>query len=327
MYSSAAEAAWLQACQIAPPHPGAGALCMTPARERCVPYFANLALSAALPALLPCAAAYLDWYVGHLQPDGSMADWFFDAQGVLRRARPDSVDAYAATFLSLAWHYTRLAGPVWARANLPALCRVTGAIERLRRRSGLTWARRDWPVQFTMDNSEVSRGLFDFADLLAACGEAAEAASLRARAELSRQAVLQRLYDRRRQAFYYARLPLWAHAGPNWTRWVEAAMEQGPLLCGLLGPDDLLARVLYQRLCLAFPRWEEGETGDPFPWLLIGRVAAALDDRARVERLLAHAEAAHILAGHRYWYCGESGHYLQLRRWLTDCARSGPEPP
>jgi len=322
VYSLEAEAEWLRSCQVPPPHPGAGALCMTPARGRCVPYFANLALTAALavPGMLPATAAYLNWYLAHTRPDGSMDDWFFDARRTWTHGRRDSVDSYAATFLTLAQRYSAMAGPAWAQAHLPALRRIAGAIERLRSGNGLTWARRTWPVQFTMDNSEVHRGLSDWSDLLAALGEPAGTA--RAQAERTRQAVLALLWDARRQAFYYARLPLGAHAGPNWTRWVEAAVQQSPLLSGVIPPDDLRARVLYLRLCLAFPAWELGETGDPFPWLILGRAAAALGDRARVQRLLAYAEA-HFMGGESgYWYCGEAGHYLQLRLWLEGQAHA-----
>lgn len=309
---------WLQACQLQPPHPGAGAFCMTPGRSRCVPYFANLTLTAvaADPALQPCIRPYLDWYVRHMDRGGYIDDYLFTDAGE-RPGRRDSEDSYAATFLTLVRAYTAAQGPEWATAHLDDLRRLEQVIRRAQSSDGLCWAKRSWPVKFTEDNCEVYRGLCDWAAVLQQLDQQEAANSVLAAAWRVRAAVLERLYDPRRQCFYYARLPLGLHVGPNWRRWIEVATQLFPLLYGVLPPSDLLARVLYERLTLAFPRWFAGETGDPFPWLMIGQAAALLADGETVERLLRFAEERHISTGSGHWYCAEAGYYLYLRRWLA----------
>lgn len=99
--------------------PYAGALRLSP-RGGINWYFANVALTHALPALPRETRAYLDAYVRNLDPQRlTIDDVAADDGGKLAQPQPpDSHDAYAATFISLAVGYAETARDArWWRSH------------------------------------------------------------------------------------------------------------------------------------------------------------------------------------------------------------------
>ena len=149
--------------------------------NRIVPYFATYAAIGLLqssPKAYPQVQAWMQCYVGHLNhPDkygipGTIYDYdMVDDEECSRRQKVDSIDAYAATFLSLAWAYWQTGDP-GARRFLQGIKQSLDEIGEVMThpavrdaRDGLTWDLPDDHVKYLMDNAEVYRGLADAASL------------------------------------------------------------------------------------------------------------------------------------------------------------------
>ena len=79
------------------------------------PYFSNQAVSGLLQTgaadSLVVAANWIGWYLKNINPDGSIDNFNYDANGnQTSTGTPDSVDAYAGTFLSVLWQYVQAGG-------------------------------------------------------------------------------------------------------------------------------------------------------------------------------------------------------------------------
>lgn len=150
-----------------------GAITVRPRGHRVSGYFGNLtALGLAVSGNEPrVVLGWLRWYTyrARLSRDGVPDDIAWSAPGkVAERTRPDSTDAYPATFLMVAW--------AAYQSNTATLrdfvTRHRMEIERIARSSvatqqptGLTWARPGHHVAYAIDNAQVYRGLLDGAAL------------------------------------------------------------------------------------------------------------------------------------------------------------------
>ena len=141
------------------------------------PYFANLAAIGWLQDTTKIAnvEAWMTWYINHFNwPDynglyGTVYDYTV-SDGVETSTKTyDSVDSYAATFLSLAealWN----TGDPGAQAFVKNLGEydfnvVGNVITNVQQANGLAIAKPDYAIEYLMDNSENYRGLTDFASL------------------------------------------------------------------------------------------------------------------------------------------------------------------
>jgi hypothetical protein len=154
----------------------AGTLTVRPGGETISAYFANItALGLADTKLrLDVVQAWMAWYFAnardsgsgvagvpddrHIAPDGSLSS----------TGRPDSTDAYGATFLSLAlaaYH----AGDPRLRALIEShqadLVRIGRSAIATQQADGLTWSRPQHRIKYAIDNEQVYRGLLDGAQL------------------------------------------------------------------------------------------------------------------------------------------------------------------
>lgn len=187
------EAYWVSTAQLTCTGDGAGAIAEAriagPGRVSVHPYEANIgarALVAAGGRYLPMVAAYVRWYLGHLnRPDrhgvtGTVYDHDVDpvtCASTFQRdpvtgdvPTYDSTDAYAGTFLTLVADWARtdqaavdVLGTPQARADLEA---VAGAVLATLRPSGLTAATPVFDAEYLLDNIEAQQGLDDYASLL-----------------------------------------------------------------------------------------------------------------------------------------------------------------
>ncbi len=137
-------------------------------RGRIIPYFSNFAVLGLLrayelthiPDFLTSARRWLEWYVNHMNADGTV----YDYTGLYPDHKPtgdyDSTDSYAATFILAVWRYYRVTGSRdFLTQMYPYVVKALGAIDLTYGRDGLTFAKPGWPVKYLMDNAEVWLGL------------------------------------------------------------------------------------------------------------------------------------------------------------------------
>ncbi|HEY0812425.1 MAG TPA: hypothetical protein VGE11_04020 [Pseudonocardia sp.] len=272
------EAYWVSTAQLTCVGEGTGAIAETggtrhgPASVH--PYEANIGARALVAAgfrYLPMVAAYLRWYLGHLnRPDvdgvtGTVYDYDYDPVSCVgtRQRDPatgaattyDSSDAYAGTFLTLVADYVR-ADPqsaAWiaepqTQADLGA---VADAIMATLRPSGLTAATPTYEAEYLLDNVEGQQGLRDYAWLLTTVvGDAAQARRRTDQADGITAAISTSLW-RSGPAMYAVA----AHGpDPSWSVWYPDSFAQlWPVSAGLGTPGRRAA--LWAAFARHWPGW------------------------------------------------------------------------
>jgi hypothetical protein len=117
---------------------------------------------------LPETRAYLNAYLAHVDPLGGIADVLPQPTGVYAPIAPDSEDAYAATFLSLASRYLiESRDNAWWQASAPTLSAIAYAkLLTQFKPNGLIRASKTDDTGYLMDNVEDYAGLRAFASAL-----------------------------------------------------------------------------------------------------------------------------------------------------------------
>ena len=137
-------------------------------KSQVMPYFANFAglgLVAAYreahdPRYLAAAKRWADWYEAHQNSDGTINDYTGVPGAWKSTGDYDSTDSYAATYLELLLTLYRVTSDgKWLRAKFPSATQALAAIRLTLQPRGLTIAKPTYPVMYTMDNVETTRGL------------------------------------------------------------------------------------------------------------------------------------------------------------------------
>lgn len=286
-----------------------GAIALTPDSGYINPYFANLAAIAILhdPANRPAAERWIDWYLSHLNDDGTIDDFQVDANGEEQpTGHYDSADSYAATLLSLVRAYLEAGGDVnWVMERRPDLDRVSAVLVSLTDRDdGLTWAKPRYPLKLLMDNSEVFRGWADWAIVLERLSDTAAANEANRRA-IAIQKGLER-FAQRDGGYAWALAPLGIRRGSNPERFYPDGVAQFfPLAFGMI--DDPSGYFAFRD---AHPNWTD-LNGDKFPWLLAALAAAKAGDLPAAQRAL-YTAANRYTAFSYPWYIGESAWMIRV---------------
>lgn len=308
-----AQLSWLKSCQLLDTgNRAGGAIARRPDRQWVTPYFANFAALAMLedPAAHPLVERYLDWYLRHLRDNGTIPDHHYDHNmNLLKTTRPDSEDAYAGTYLSLAARYRRKTGQTgWARENILGLKKVARVITGLMDKDGLTFALADYRVKYLMDNCEAYRGLADFAALLQALGDR-DALYFKERAAAIAGGIESRLWNRRRACYHPAKTG-WPGTKVNLKKFYpDAASQAFPVLFGLTGPDSDRGAGLYARFNRHQPDWVTIQPPN-YPWMLLAYYAARHGDYGQALAKLRYAREAYIIPQSEKWYCAEAAFYM-----------------
>jgi hypothetical protein len=142
-------------------------------------YFANIGLIGFVECMPNDIRTYLDLYLAYVQENGLIDDVEFRRLGdfqSLVKVRSDSDDSYAATFLSLAFRYVQVSLDFdWVRQNISKLRLIANKnLLQAQLTNGLVSVRQNIarpPVAYLQDNTEVYRGLSDFAMLLTKIGD------------------------------------------------------------------------------------------------------------------------------------------------------------
>jgi hypothetical protein len=275
------------------------------------PYFTNLAL-VSLARLGECAAVerHVDWYLAHLSERGFVNDFRLDGETETDTGKADSEDSYHATLFSL------LAKTIQGnkRTDLVAarrdkLLTMLRALLHLQQSDGLTWAKQSHKVKYLMDNCEVLEGLENAAFLFALVGDRETAILAKERADRCR-AGLARMYDSSKRCF-----AVYDRVYPSWTKWYPDATSQAfPLLYRLVPADSAIAVHLFRQITSHFPHFATFQTGDLYPWMVMGECAWLMGDTARAERMCRAAEDLYIFGPRqKYWLIHEAAAYIRLR--------------
>ncbi len=312
-----AQISWLKECQILSPGNNAdGAITRYPDQGAVTPYFANFAALAMLeePACYPLAERYLDWYLRHIEGNGTILDYQYDRQLNAKTSGPDSEDAYAGTYLWLVARYLEKTGRTrWATKNLQGLKRIAGSIIRLMDRDGLTFALASYKVKYLMDNCEVYRGLADFAQLLDRLGDK-EAGNYKTCAKTVAAGIENSLWNPRGH-YYYPSKTGRLKAGVNLKIFYpDAACQPFPALYGLIEPKSERAASLYRLFNDNHSDWITIKPPD-YPWSILGYYACLHGDYRRAYGKLRFVRDEYIGAGSGNWFCAEAAYFV-----LT-CAR------
>ena len=289
------------------------------------PYYANIAAIGAVHAGVDLASVqqWMQWYVTRSKDpnpwsiSGAITDYNVAANGTLESAgEADSVDSYAATFISLA-------ATAWREGDAPLRAYVTGlqtdidriasAIDAVTDVDGLTWALPDYQLKYVMDNSEVYRGLVDLAALRTQVfGDVAGGMSAAAHALQIQTAIQGEYWKPSRGAFALALdasgNKIWPKAG----NWYDQTTQLWPILHGVVAPSSQPAQIVYGSFSNAFPGWPTLQKPDPFPWASVALVALQMNDAGRASTYVASVQARYSPHFAYPWYDAESGWYARV---------------
>lgn len=293
-----------------------GAIALTPDSDYINPYFANLAATALLhdPAHLPVVQRWMDWYLDHLNPDGTIDDHRVHPDGHEDPlGQYDSGDSYAATLLSLVRAYLDAGGDLaWVERRRADLDRVAAVMTNLTDDDGLTWAKARYPLKLLMDNSEVYRGWSDWSMVLGQLGDW-DAAHLAHRRAVDVQKGIAR-FGRNNGLHAWAVAPLGIRRGSDPRRFYPDGVAQFfPLAFGMT--DDPGGYDAFYRAHSDWTRLEK----DQFPWMMAAYAAVRAGDLDSARQAV--ATAAERFADFKYpWYIAESA-------WVIRVLAAGvPEP-
>ena len=264
-------------------------------------YFSNLGLIAIvqylpLPDLDLYVRRYLDLYLSRLQPDLTIQDVLFNDASTtnITLVASDSDNSYAATLISLAVRYLQ-ASQNWAwwethKVRLKALAQAN--IVNLIKANGL--ARVYQPGNpspyadygYMMNNAEDYRGLRDLSALLAQRGESVDAAYFGSVASGIGQAIVLQLWDSALAGFRVSDQDLRASTDSFYPGTTCQVFPQA------FGVSECAADFTpaYRFLNTWSLRWPS-LAYDPFPWCILGTVAAKRGDFQRANTQLTATEA------------------------------------
>lgn len=317
--AATAEIQWLLSCQL--PN---GAIAQTPAGVLVIPYFANLAARQLAHVEPERCVGYMDWYITNLNlPDrwglsGTVYDFSLQG-GELRSTRKyDSADSYASTFLSLVAHYYEVTGDAeYVRNNKAAIDTVAGVIDALQDEDGLVRVAPNSGTKYLMDNAENYKGLIDWANTVESLGYADEAERYRSQADKIKEGIETIL--KRPEGDDYAWSYNWlGKRYPRRGKWYPDAVSQVFLISsGIIPPDDARASAIWDKFNADFPKWDQGETDDRFPWAEMAVASVMMGDFGRANRFLEWV--AEEFSERQYpWHVLESSNRVKVESMLVD---------
>lgn len=288
------------------------------------PYFANIAATGALQsgATGTNIRAWMAWYVARTHDPnpwgiaGAITDYAIRADGTLQSTgSADSVDSYAATFLTLvanAWQHGDAATQAYVLTIRADVERIASAIDAVSDTDGLTWALPTYRFKYLMDQTEVFEGLTDLATLrTAAYGDVAGALAARTQAATIQSAIANEYWSAARNTFAVAIDANGVSTLPDLTDWSDQMAQLAPILHGVIDPSSSVALGVYGRFNAAFPAWTALIKPDEYPWASTAFVALKMNDTMRAAAYRAAADAQYGPAYAYPWYCAESGWYLR----------------
>jgi hypothetical protein len=289
------------------------------------PYFANIAATGAMRtgSDVTNVRGWIAWYVARSHDanpwgiPGAITDYTILANGTLQSTgSADSVDAYAATFLTLvatAWQYGDAATRAYVAGLRGDVERIAAAIDAVTDADGLTWALPTYHTKYVMDASEVYAGLNDLATLRSsAYGDLAGSLAATQRAATLRAAIVATFWSDARGTFAVGVDAGGVPTLPNPAAWPDAMSQLAPILHGVIAPSSSTAAGIYGRFNAGFPSWTSLAKPDQYPWASVAFVALQMNDAARASAYRSAVDATFTPQFGYPWYCAESGWYLRV---------------
>lgn len=296
-----------------------GAIAVSPTKESINPYFSNLFVYAMLRTTREhdaTAVRWFRWYFDHLnRPDrhgipGTIDDYRVNWLGKeTPTGDADSTDSYAATLLLAVGEYlVQTRDRAFLETHFADLQLVAKAALATQKASGLTEAKPDYAIAYTMDNVEVWAGLKRWADALAALGYASEAAQAQSKAARIQRAIEKHLWNAKTGTY----VTHFGAAPEPWTKlYPHASASLWTLVFGL--PEALpRASLMWKAFQPIQPRWVDG-SADSFAWAAIASAAIRAGDAAAAERWNERVERRNRWVRSWPWHVGESAGVMLYR--------------
>lgn len=292
------------------------------------PYMSNIAAIALTKdgARLAQVRGWMKWVIAHLNysdkwgMSGTIYDWSIDASGhEASTGDADSTDSYAATFLTLAWNLWK-SGDATSQAYLKSISYqldlIGGVLAQTMQGDGLTWAKPDYLIKYTMDNCEVYRGLKDAASLFNAMGNTTKGSYYATLASQNLNGINGLWMSSKGEWAVYK--DWYGHdIGPNMATWyADATAQLFPVLEQVIPASDSRAKTAYAKFNAAWPGWPSlsFQSQDQFPWCLVGAAAALMGDSTRANQYLNKITTKYVNPGFVWtMFNAEGGWYMRTQ--------------
>lgn len=254
-----------------------------------VPYFGQRTLMGLLDAevmahdarFLAATRKFLTWYAAQMRADGTVTDYTGNYPNYTSTGTYDSSDSYAALHLELAWaYYLVSADKAYLDTIRPSFAKAVAAIELTLQPDGLTWAKPDYLVKYSMDNFEVARGLDSGANLARLMGDAANETKWRAMSAKVLNAVNTQLYLGDAKGYYSVGKFANNTLADTWSVYYADGMAQCTAINMGLEPTSARAQLVWNTFKSKFiPNYLPNESLDfEFAWSAIRMGDAVLTD-------------------------------------------------
>lgn len=228
------------------------------AESSVIPYFGCFAAGGLLdayhrtkdPEYLLGVRKWVDWYAAHQNPNGTIYDYKGHSGTWQSTGHYDSSDSYAAVYLTLLREFQSVVPDVNLLKNRRHSIELAVAGIRLTMQPcGLTIARPDYPVMYTMDNVETLLGLRDAAKLAKTLGDRELEKDATAKADRMEAAIDSLFWDESRSA-YRAGVQIDGGKMQGLAQWYPDVMANLMAIAWL--PSSERNRSLYARLLRQF---------------------------------------------------------------------------
>jgi hypothetical protein len=318
--SGIAEEDWLMMSQL--PN---GAITQSPGGDTVIPYFANAAARVLVDLNPDRAKSYMTWYLSNINlPDrwgfsGTVYDYRVRGSNLVSTLDYDSADSYASTFLSLvSYYFQQTSDREYIETNMTRLNKVASVLLDLQDKDGLVKVKPKSSTKYLMDNAENYRGLMDWADTLESLGRIQDALRYRRVALRVKEGIMNELYDPERRSYAWV-MSWYGKRYPRSQVWYPDAVSQVSLISNqVINPVSDEASRIWAEFNHQFPRWDQGEKDDKFPWVMVALTAAGMNDTERVENFIAWVRAEYIENHRPYpWHIQESSNIVRIMNLLS----------
>lgn len=200
--------------------------------------------------LIEAARRWVAWYEAHQNPDGTIFDYTGHSGAWKSTGKYDSTDSYAAVYLDLLHDLNRAAPDAsWLKKRKRSIALAIKGIRLTMQPSGLTLAKPDYPIMYTMDNVETLLGLRAATELARALGNKTMAQDAKAMADRMEAAISSELWSSK-ESYYRIGVQPDGYKHEGLKAWYPDVMANLMAVAWL--PPSLRNRSLYKRVFAKF---------------------------------------------------------------------------
>lgn len=246
---------------------------------------------------------WMAWILHHLNPDGSIYDYYTNVDSVnggteYSAGDFDSQDSYAATFLTLAVKYIQVvpSDSTWLKGYSKQLESIGNAIQAVTADAshpfgpdlydGLTVAKLNYHAKYTMDNSEVNEGLRNMIWLEQNVCTYHNVSFYQTLLD-NNTSGFANLWDANESMYLDAE----GDTGLTWnTFYPYAVCNLYPIWCGVIMPSSSRASALWDAFNSHYSSWQNGTRYADYPWTIVCYAAAVMNDSSKVNTYLTYIQ-------------------------------------